>query len=117
INRDHRDAYIDAINAYGWFYPVVEFLGMLALALLLAYGGFRIRQGALTLGILVAFFQYGLRFFRPIQDLSEKYNILQGAMAASERIFKLLDTRPRIVSPDDTVPFPDGPIDIEFDRV
>ena len=117
INRDHMLAFKDAITAYGWFYPVVEFLGMSALAFLLAYGGFRIRQGALTLGVLVAFFQYGLRFFRPIQDLSEKYNILQGAMAASERIFKLLDTRARIVSPDDSVPFPDGPIDIEFDRV
>ncbi len=93
INRDHMLAFKDSITAYGWFYPVVEFLGMLALALLLAYGGFRIRQGALTLGVLIAFFQYGLRFFRPIQDLSEKYNILQGAMAASERIFKLLDTR------------------------
>jgi len=117
INRDHMLAFKDAIIAYGWFYPVVEFLGMSALAFLLAYGGFRIRQGALTLGILVAFFQYGLRFFRPIQDLSEKYNILQGAMAASERIFKLLDTSPRIVSPENIVPFPDGPIDIEFDRV
>ena len=99
INRDHMLAFKDSITAYGWFYPVVEFLGMLALGLLLAYGGVRIRQGALTLGVLVAFFQYGLRFFRPIQDLSEKYNILQGAMAASERIFKLLDTRPAIVSP------------------
>ena len=66
-----------------------------------AYGGFRIRRGALTLGVLVAFFQYGLRFFRPIQDLSEKYNILQGAMAASERIFKLLDTPCQVVSPTD----------------
>lgn len=117
INRDHMTAFKDAITAYGWFYPVVEFLGMLALASLLAYGGFRIRQGALTLGILVAFFQYGLRFFRPIQDLSEKYNILQSAMAASERIFKLLDTPPTIVSPAETVPFPDGPVDIEFDHV
>lgn len=117
INRDHMVAFKDAINAYGWFYPVVEFLGMLALALLLSYGGFRIRQGALTLGVLVAFFQYGLRFFRPIQDLSEKYNILQGAMAASERIFKLLDTKPEIVAPPEPVPFPAGPVDIEFDHV
>ncbi len=92
INRAHMDAYKDAITAYGWFYPVVEFLSMIALAMLLTYGGFRIAHGALSLGILIAFFQYGLRFFRPIQDLSEKYNILQGAMAASERIFKLLDT-------------------------
>ena len=117
INRDHMIAFKDSITAYGWFYPVVEFLGMLSLASLLAYGGFRIRQGALTLGVLVAFFQYGLRFFRPIQDLSEKYNILQSAMAASERIFKLLDTRPGIVSPAPTVPFPAGPVDIEFDHV
>ena len=117
INRDHMLAYKDSIVAYGWFYPVVEFLAMLALALLLAYGGFRIRQGALTLGVLVAFLQYGLRFFRPIQDLSEKYNILQGAMAASERIFKLLDTEPRIVSPSVTEPFPASAVDIEFDHV
>ncbi len=117
INRDHMEAFKDSITAYGWFYPVVEFLGMSALAFLLAYGGFRIRQGALTLGILVAFFQYGLRFFRPIQDLSEKYNILQSAMAASERIFKLLDTAPHIISPADTVRFPDGSVDIEFDHV
>jgi ATP-binding cassette subfamily B protein len=117
INRTHMEAFKDSINAYGWFYPVVEFLGMLALGLLLAYGGFRIRQGALTLGILVAFFQYGLRFFRPIQDLSEKYNILQSAMAASERVFKLLDTKPSIVSPANPVPFPEGPLSIEFDHV
>lgn len=117
INRDHMLAFKDSITAYGWFYPVVEFLGMLALALLLAYGGFRIRQGALTLGVLVAFFQYGLRFFRPIQDLSEKYNILQGAMAASERIFKLLDTTPEVVSPASVRSYPDGPIGIEFDHV
>ena len=117
INRDHMNAYKDSIVAYGWFYPVVEFLGMLALAMLLAYGGFRIRQGALTLGVLVAFFQYGLRFFRPIQDLSEKYNILQGAMAASERIFKLLDTKPNVVSPAQTISFPAGSVDVEFDHV
>ncbi len=117
INRDHMLAFKDSITAYGWFYPVVEFLGMLALALLLGYGGFRIRHGALTLGVLVAFFQYGLRFFRPISDLSEKYNILQGAMAASERIFKLLDTRAHVISPVTPEPFPEGPVDIEFDHV
>jgi ATP-binding cassette, subfamily B, multidrug efflux pump len=117
INRDHMEAFKDAITAYGWFYPVVEFLGMLALALLLAYGGFRIRGGALSLGILVAFFQYGLRFFRPIQDLSEKYNILQGAMAASERVFKLIDTPVEIHSPAQVTQFPAGPAAIEFDQV
>ncbi|HSU33346.1 MAG TPA: ABC transporter ATP-binding protein [Bryobacteraceae bacterium] len=117
INRDHMMAFKDSITAYGWFYPVVEFLGMLALGLLLAYGGIRIRQGALSLGVLVAFFQYGMRFFRPIQDLSEKYNILQGAMAASERIFRLLDTKQGVVSPSVAASFPDGPVDIEFDHV
>ena len=117
INRDHMEAYKDAITAYGWFYPVVEFLGMLALALLLAYGGFRIRGGALSLGVLVAFFQYGLRFFRPIQDLSEKYNILQSAMAASERVFKLLDTPVNIASPAQPVSFPSMAAAIEFDHV
>ena len=87
------DAFKDAITAYGWFYPVVEFLSMLALAGILTYGGLRIQAGTLSLGVLVAFLQYGLRFFRPIQDLSEKYNILQSAMASSERVFKLLDTK------------------------
>ncbi len=117
INRDHMEAFKDAITAYGWFYPVIEFLGMLALALLLGYGGFRIRGGALSLGVLVAFFQYGLRFFRPIQDLSEKYNILQSAMAASERVFKLLDTPIQIQSAACSKPFPPRPAAIEFDHV
>lgn len=117
INRDHMLAFKDTITAYGWFYPLVEFLGFLALSMLLAYGGFRIRHGALTLGVLVAFFQYGLRFFRPIQDLSEKYNILQGAMAASERIFRLLDTKPEIIPPRSPVPLPEGALDVEFDHV
>ncbi len=117
INRVHMLAFKDSVIAYGWFYPVVEFLGMLALALLLGYGGIRIQQGALTVGVLVAFFQYGLRFFRPIQDLSEKYNILQSAMAASERIFKLLDSQPAIVTPHAATPFPCGPLDVEFDHV
>jgi ATP-binding cassette subfamily B multidrug efflux pump len=117
INRDHMEAFKDAITAYGWFYPVIEFCAMLALALLLSYGGFRIRNGALSLGVLIAFFQYGQRFFRPIQDLSEKYNILQAAMAASERVFKLLDTPPGIQSPTLPTPFPTTPAAIEFDGV
>jgi ATP-binding cassette subfamily B protein len=117
VNRDHMDAYKDAITAYGWFYPVVELLGMFTLGGLLLYGGFRIRTGHLSLGILVAFFQYGLRFFRPIQDLSEKYNILQGAMAASERIFRLLDSPPDISSPERAQLVPREPAAIEFDEV
>jgi len=117
INRDHMEAYKDAIIAYGWFYPIAEFLGMLALALLLAYGGFRIRGGAIQIGVLVAFFQYGMRFFRPIQDLSEKYNIMQSAMAAAERVFKLLDTPVLIQSPAQAKPFPRSAAAVEFDHV
>jgi ATP-binding cassette, subfamily B, multidrug efflux pump len=117
INRDHMEAYKDAIIAYGWFYPVAEFLGMLALALLLAYGGFRVRGGAIQIGVVVAFFQYGLRFFRPIQDLSEKYNIMQSAMAAAERVFKLLDTPALIHSQAQPVTFPRASAAIEFDHV
>ncbi len=117
VNREHMDAFKDSITAYGWFYPAVEFLGMLGLAMLLAWGGFRIRNGALSLGILVAFFQYGLRFFRPIQDLSEKYNILQAAMAAAERIFKLLDTPAHILSAAAVQPVPAAPATLEFEHV
>jgi ATP-binding cassette subfamily B protein len=117
VNRDHMDAYKDSITAYGWFYPAVEFLGMLGVAGLLSYGGYRIREGELSLGTLVAFFQYGLRFFRPIQDLSEKYNILQSAMASAERIFKLLDHGIDIQSPAKPIAFPETAQAIEFDHV
>jgi ATP-binding cassette subfamily B multidrug efflux pump len=117
INREHMAAFKDSIFAYGWFYPVVEFLSMLALALMLVYGGFRIAEGALSVGILVAFFQYGMRFFRPIQDLSEKYNILQSAMAAAERVFKLLDTPVEVTSPDRPAGVSNLPAAIEFDHV
>ncbi|HCC57401.1 MAG TPA: antibiotic ABC transporter ATP-binding protein [Solibacterales bacterium] len=116
INRQHMEAYKDTIVAYGWFYPVVEFLAYLSLAFVLSYGGWRVGQGKLTLGVVVAFLQFGLRFFRPIQDLSEKYNILQGAMASSERIFHLLDTPVQIEVP----AAPKVPADIariEFDHV
>jgi ATP-binding cassette subfamily B protein len=115
INAAHMDAYKDSITAYGWFYPVVEFLSILSLAVILAWGGFRVTTGALTIGIVVAFFQYGMRFFRPIQDLSEKYNILQSAMAAAERIFRLLDTPAEVTSPANPVPV--TPAAIEFDHV
>jgi ATP-binding cassette subfamily B protein len=117
VNAEHMHAFKDSVTAYGWFYPVVEFLGMLALALLLAYGGYQVHDHALSLGVLVAFFQYGMRFFRPIQDLSEKYNILQSAMAASERVFNLLDTDVTIRTPLGAKPFPTGPVAIEFDHV
>ena len=117
VNRQHMEAYKDAITAYGWFYPVVEFISMIALAGILTYGGFGARRGSLTLGVVVAFLQYGLRFFRPIQDLSEKYNILQGAMASSERIFKLLDTEPNVLPPESPRAAPAAIAPIEFDGV
>jgi ATP-binding cassette subfamily B protein len=117
VNRDHMQAYKAAIFAYGWFYPVVEFISMIAMAGILAYGGRRIQSGGLTLGVVAAFLQYGLRFFRPIQDLSEKYNILQAAMASSERIFKLLDTPATVLAPAAPAEPPRAIAPIEFDHV
>lgn len=99
INREHRSANMDSILAYSWFYPTIELLSSVAVALIIWYGGGRVIQGAISLGALVAFIQYSARFFRPIADMSEKYNILQSAMASSERVFSLLDTPPAIVNP------------------
>jgi ATP-binding cassette subfamily B multidrug efflux pump len=116
INRTHMDAYKDAIMAHAVYYPVVEVLSAVAIACVIWFGGNEVIRGMVTLGVLVAFMQYAQRFFRPIQDLSEKYNILQSAMASSERIFKLLDTQPEIVSP--ALPkAPTGAGRIEFDHV
>ncbi|HEY7680332.1 MAG TPA: ABC transporter ATP-binding protein [Terriglobia bacterium] len=100
INRAHKVAFLDSVFAHSLFYPTVEVLSSIAIASILWYGGLEVLGGSLTIGILVAFIQYAQRFFRPIQDLSEKYNILQSAMASSERIFKLLDTPIRIESPE-----------------
>jgi ATP-binding cassette subfamily B multidrug efflux pump len=99
INRSHADANMGAIFYYAVFYPAIELLAALAVALILLYGGGRVVAGTATLGILVAFIQYSERFWRPISDLSEKFNLLQAAMASSERIFDLLDTRPEVVAP------------------
>jgi ATP-binding cassette, subfamily B, multidrug efflux pump len=90
-NRDNMLAWRDAILAFALFYPAVEILSVFTIALIYWYGGNRVLSGAVTLGELTAFTMWATRFFRPIQDLSEKFNILQSAMAASERIFKLLD--------------------------
>jgi ATP-binding cassette subfamily B protein len=116
VNAQHMEAFKDAIMAYALYYPVVETLSSIAIACVLWYGGHSVLAGITTLGVLVAFMQYAQRFFRPIQDLSEKFNILQSAMAAAERVFKLLDTEPQIQSP--TVEkVPNGPGRIEFDDV
>lgn len=122
LNRDHTQAHLESIFYYAVFYPVVELISVVALALVIWAGGVEILEGAFTLGGLVAFIQYVRRFYRPIQDLSEKYNILQGAMASSERIFQLLDTPPAIHDPAEPAPPPaaeeDGRIPvIEFKNV
>jgi ATP-binding cassette subfamily B protein len=98
LNRQHQDANLESVFQYALFYPAIEFLGAVAIALIIWYGGWQILLSGLTLGGLVAFIQYSEKFFRPISDLSEKFNILQGAMASSERIFKLLDTEVTIDS-------------------
>jgi ATP-binding cassette subfamily B protein len=99
VNLRHRDANVQSIFYYAVFYPAIEVIGALAAALIIWFGGGWTIQGTLTLGSLVAFLQYSQRFFRPISDMSEKFNVLQAAMASSERIFKLLDTEVRIASP------------------
>lgn len=92
LNESHLDAHLKSITVYALYFPVIEFLTTLALASLLVTAGVQVGSGALTVGTVAAFLQLVRRFFQPLQDLSEKYNILQGAMAAAERIFALLDT-------------------------
>ena len=138
INASHMEAFKDAIMAYAVYYPVVELLSLTAVAAIILFGGNHVIQhitiytlgiqrtphfialhvvpAVTTIGVLVAFTQYAQRFFRPIQDLSDKYNILQGAMASAERVFKLLDTSVDIQSPSVTKK-PEGPGRIEFDHV
>ena len=99
VNRRHMGAFKDAIFAHALFYPTVEILSAVAIGLVLWYGGLRVLDDTLTVGVVVAFIQYAQRFYRPIMDLSEKYNILQGAMASAERVFKLLDTPVEVTSP------------------
>jgi ATP-binding cassette subfamily B protein len=116
INEQHMEAFKDAIFAYALYYPVVEILSTIAIAAVLWFGGLKVLVGAVSLGVVTAFMQYAQRFFRPIQDLSEKYNILQSAMASAERVFKLLDTRVEIVSPESPLRV-EGKGRIEFDHV
>jgi ATP-binding cassette subfamily B protein len=122
VNAENKQAWTDAIFAYAWYYPVVEFLSSTAIACVLWRGGEAVVHntaflaahpdltraygffGTVSIGVLIGFIQYSQRFFRPIMDLSEKYNILQAAMAASERVFKLLDTQPTILSPAEPIP-------------
>jgi ATP-binding cassette, subfamily B, multidrug efflux pump len=139
VNAVHMEAFKDAIMAHAVYYPVVEILSSIAIACVIWFGGndiirrltvssvtveftpkslisFHVVRTVVSIGVLAAFIQYAQRFFRPIQDFSEKYNILQSAMAASERVFKLLDTPVEITSPVMTK-MPAGPGRIEFDHV
>jgi ATP-binding cassette subfamily B multidrug efflux pump len=117
LNHTHMVAYKDAIDAFAFFYPGVEFLSFAGIALLSWLGGVSVIAGTIQIGVLAAFMMYAQRFFRPIQDLSEKFNILQSAMAASERIFRLLDEPVTIFSPAKihALPAPRG--EIEFRKV
>jgi ATP-binding cassette subfamily B multidrug efflux pump len=117
INRRHYDANMQAIFYYAVFYPAIELLAVLAVGLILLYGGGQVVVGGVTLGVLVAFIQYTERFWRPISDLSEKFNILQAAMASSERIFALLDAEPRVVSPSPAPPAADVRGRVAFEGV
>jgi ATP-binding cassette, subfamily B, multidrug efflux pump len=116
-NRDNMLAWRDAILAFALFYPAVEILSIFAIALIYWSGGNRVLNSTLSLGVLTAFTMYATRFFRPIQDLSEKFNILQSAMAASERIFKLLDEPAPAVSPADAIRLEAPRGEIEFRNV
>jgi ATP-binding cassette subfamily B multidrug efflux pump len=99
VNRDYLEAHLRSITYYALFFPVIELFTAVALALIIFNGGASILEGTATVGVVAAFLQYARRFFRPIQDLSEKYNLLQGAMASSERVFRLLDTEIAITDP------------------
>ena len=118
INRTHRDSNIAGIVYYAVFYPTIEIIGALAASLIIWYGGAWVLQDSLTLGVLVAFLLYAQRFFRPISDMSEKFNVLQAAMASSERIFTLLDTPVLLKNPRNPVSRSgQAPGRIKFDRV
>ena len=118
LNDDYLAAHLRSITYYALFFPVIQLLTAVALALIIWYGGGAMIQGAVTIGVLAAFLDYARRFFRPIQDLSEKYNLLQGAMASSERIFRLMDRESAIQDVADPAEFPPGaPGEIRFENV
>jgi ATP-binding cassette subfamily B protein len=117
INKDHKDANIRSIFYYAVFYPFVELLNSIAIGLIIWYGGGEVIQKHLSIGVLFAFIQFVEMFWRPVRDLSEKYNILQGAMAASERIFKLLDDNTFIENPAKPISLNNFKGEIEFKNV
>jgi ATP-binding cassette, subfamily B, multidrug efflux pump len=109
LNRRYLDAFLRTVFAYAVFFPVVEFITNGTLAALILYAGFKLQAGTLTLGLLLAFIQQSGRFFRPIRELAERYNVMQTALASSERIFKLLDD-------EDEIPEPADPRPVAFER-
>jgi ATP-binding cassette subfamily B multidrug efflux pump len=117
INKAHRDANINSIFYYALFYPGVELIGALAVGLIVWYTGVNALAGTITLGTVMAFLQFNEMFWRPIRDLSEKYNIMQTAMASSERVFRLLDDRTIIPEPVSPIPMPTIRGEIEFRNV
>ncbi|MBK7978600.1 MAG: ABC transporter ATP-binding protein [Ignavibacteriae bacterium] len=117
INTDYKEAIIKSIYYYAVFFPTVEILSSISIALIIWYGGGSVIQNTMTIGILFAFLQYTEMFFRPIRDLSEKYNIMQTAMAASERIFEVLDDKTIIVNPENPKSFNEFKGDVEFKNV
>ncbi len=117
LNLDFRNAFIKAIRYFALFFPGVQLTSAISTALILLVGGLMIRDNALTWGALVAFLQYAERFFRPIRDLSERYNTMQASMAAAERVFWLFDTKPEIDNPVEPVSTASIMGRVEFDRV
>jgi len=117
INALHRDANIKSVFYYAVFYPGVDLVGAIAIGLVIWYAGVDALSGSITIGTVMAFLQFNEMFWRPIRDLSEKYNIMQTAMASSERVFKLLDDRTLVQDPPDPVEFPSMRGDIEFRHV
>ena len=109
LNEDYLAAHLRSITYYALFFPLVQLFTSVALALIVWYGGGLYVRGAVSIGVLAAFVDYARRFFRPIQDLSDKYNLLQGAMASSERVFRLLDRKPAVADPPNPIAFPPAP--------
>lgn len=117
VNRKAREGHLMTVKLFSVFFPAMEILSALSVALILVRGGYLILDDTLTLGTLVAFFQYGERFFRPIRDMAEKYNIFQAGIASAERVFELLDTRPEMSQPSHPVDPEHEKGSIEFDHV
>lgn len=117
INNDYKNANIKSVFYYAVFFPFVELLSSITIGLIIWYGGGEVIQNHLTIGVLFAFLQYTEMFWRPVRDLSEKYNILQTAMASSERIFKLLDDKTFVKNPDKPIKLNSIKGEIEFKNV